>query len=549
MRKADAWRITLILLLCLISVYVLYPTFKFYRMGIEERQALQTEDPSSYIPLEKKALKLGLDLQGGMHIVLEVDKSNLTADEAKDAPERALEIIRNRIDQWGVSEPLIQKQGEDRIVVELPGLEDPQRARDLIGSTALLEFRLLPEPEATHKTVLAIDSVLARLEKTKGSTLATKEKEIAPSDTLIPATKLFAQEDTSAFPPDEEETSRLFTMLLEPRQTSYAVLVEDVPLISKYLSLPEVKEIVPPGTEFTFSTRTYEIANRKFRDLYHIRKRAELSGKYLTDARPGFDQWQKPVVNFTLTKEGGRIFAALTGANIKKPLAIVLDNRVESAPTIQSKIRDRGQITMGGSASFEDAKELAVVLRAGALPAPVNVIQNSVVGATLGKDSINKGKLSVLVGTCLVIFFMFIYYRLSGVVADLALFFNLLFLLAAMAALHATLTMPGIAGIVLIMGMSVDANVLIFERIREELRTGKTVRASIEAGYKRALLTIVDAHVTIMITALFLFIFGTGPIKGFAVSLSLGIVISLFTAYVITKTIFDIRKGYKALSI
>jgi SecD/SecF fusion protein len=549
MRKADAWRITLILLLCLISVYVLYPTFKFYRMGIEERQALQTEDPSSYIPLEKKALKLGLDLQGGMHIVLEVDKSNLTADEAKDAPERALEIIRNRIDQWGVSEPLIQKQGEDRIVVELPGLEDPQRARDLIGSTALLEFRLLPEPEATHKTVLAIDSVLARLEKTKGSTLATKEKEFAPSDTLIPATKLFAQEDTSAFPPDEEETSRLFTMLLEPRQTSYAVLVEDVPLISKYLSLPEVKEIVPPGTEFTFSTRTYEIANRKFRDLYHIRKRAELSGKYLTDARPGFDQWQKPVVNFTLTKEGGRIFAALTGANIKKPLAIVLDNRVESAPTIQSKIRDRGQITMGGSASFEDAKELAVVLRAGALPAPVNVIQNSVVGATLGKDSINKGKLSVLVGTCLVIFFMFIYYRLSGVVADLALFFNLLFLLAAMAALHATLTMPGIAGIVLIMGMSVDANVLIFERIREELRTGKTVRASIEAGYKRALLTIVDAHVTIMITALFLFIFGTGPIKGFAVSLSLGIVISLFTAYVITKTIFDIRKGYKALSI
>lgn len=549
MRKADAWRIALILSLCLISVYVLYPTFKFYRMGIEERQALQAEDPNSYIPLEKKALKLGLDLQGGMHIVLEVDKSNLTADEARDAPERALEIIRNRIDQWGVSEPLIQKQGEDRIVVELPGLEDPERARDLIGSTALLEFRLLPEPEATQKTVLAIDSVLARVEKRKGSALTTKEKEIAPSDTLIPATELFAQEDTSAFPPDEEEASRLFTMLLEPRHDSYAVLVEDVPLISKYLSLPEVKEIVPPGTEFTFSTRTYEIANRKFRDLYHIRRRTELSGKYLTDARPAFDQWQKPVVNFTLTKEGGRIFAALTGANIKKPLAIVLDNRVESAPTIQSKIRDRGQITMGGSATFEDAKELAVVLRAGALPAPVSVIQNSVVGATLGKDSINKGKLSVLVGTCVVLFFMFIYYRLSGVVAGLAMLFNLLFLLASMAGLGATLTMPGIAGIVLIMGMSVDANVLIFERTREELRTGKTVKASIEAGYKRALLTIVDAHVTIMITALFLFIFGTGPIKGFAVSLSLGIVISLFTAYVITKTIFDIRKAYRTLSI
>ena len=255
------------------------------------------------------------------------------------------------------------------------------------------------------------------------------------------------------------------------------------------------------------------------------------------------------MVNFTLTKEGGRIFAALTGANIKKPLAIVLDSRVESAPTIQSKIRDRGQITMGGSATFDNARDLAVVLRAGALPAPVKGIQNSVVGATLGKDSINKGRTSVMVGALLVIFFMLIYYRLSGLVADLALFLNLFFLLASMAALNATLTMPGIAGIILIVGISVDANVLIFERIREELRTGKTVRASIEAGYKRALLTIVDSHVTIMITALFLFIFGTGPIKGFAVSLSLGTAISLFTAYVITKTIFDIRKGYKTLSI
>jgi len=548
MRKSDAWRIILILSLCLISIYILYPTFKFYSMGIEERQALQSDDPSSYIPLEKKALKLGLDLQGGMHIVLEVDKSNLTSDEARDAPERALEIIRNRIDQWGVSEPLIQKQGEDRIVVELPGLEDPERARELIGSTALLEFRLLPDPEETHRTVLAIDSVLAQIERGEGLK-PTMEEEVAPSDTLIPAVKLFAEEDDLGLPLDEEEASRLFTMLLDPRQTSYAVLVEDVPLISRYLSLAEVKEIVPPGTEFTFSTRTYEIANRKFRDLFHIRKRTELSGKYLTDARPGFDQWQKPVVNFTLTKEGGRIFAALTGANIKKPLAIVLDSRVESAPTIQSKIRDQGQITMGGSATFDDARDLAVVLRAGALPAPVKVIQNSVVGATLGKDSINKGRTSVMVGALVVIFFMLIYYRLSGLVADLALFLNLFFLLASMAALNATLTMPGIAGIILIVGISVDANVLIFERIREELRTGKTVRASIEAGYKRALLTIVDSHVTIMITALFLFIFGTGPIKGFAVSLSLGTAISLFTAYVITKTIFDIRKGYKTLSI
>jgi len=275
----------------------------------------------------------------------------------------------------------------------------------------------------------------------------------------------------------------------------------------------------------------------------------ELSGKYLVDARPTYDQFRKPEVQFTLTKKGGRIFARVTGANIDKPLAITLDGRVESAPIIRSKIRDRGAIEMGGVATIEDATDLSIVLRAGALPAPVKIIENRIIGPSLGQDSIRKGTTSVIIGFCVVLLFMAIYYRLSGLIADFAVLLNLFFLMAAMAALHATLTMPGIAGIILTVGMAVDANVLIFERIREEIRTGKTIRAAIDAGYKRALTAIIDANITTLITAAVLFNLGTGPIKGFAVVLSLGVAISLFTAVVITKVIFDIRKGYRTLSI
>jgi preprotein translocase subunit SecD len=316
------------------------------------------------------------------------------------------------------------------------------------------------------------------------------------------------------------------------------------------LSKPEVQELIPNDDEFSWSTRTELDRGEEFWLLYLTKKRVELSGKYLVDARPRLDQqFRRPEVLFSLTKKGGRIFSRVTGANIEKPLAIMLDGRVESAPIIRSKIRDQGVIEMGGTAVFEDASDLAIVLRAGALPAPVKVIENRIIGPSLGQDSIRKGTNAALIGFILVLLFMAVYYRLSGIIADVALLFNLTFLLAAMAALHATLTLPGIAGIILTVGMSVDANVLIFERIREELRTGKTIRAAIDAGYKRALLAIVDSHVTTLITAAVLFQFGTGPVKGFAVSLSLGVAISLFTAVVITRVIFDIRKGYRTLSI
>jgi preprotein translocase subunit SecD len=280
-----------------------------------------------------------------------------------------------------------------------------------------------------------------------------------------------------------------------------------------------------------------------------LKKPVEFSGKYLVDAKPEYDQYHKPEVKFTLTKEGGRRFARLTGANVGKPLAITLDGRVESAPTIQSKIRDQGVITMGGATSFDEAVDLAIVLRAGALPAPVKIIENRVIGPSLGQDSIRKGTTAAILGFAIVVLFMAVYYRVSGIIADIGVFFNLVFLLGGMAALHATLTMPGIAGIILTVGMSVDANILIFERVREELRSRKTIRASIDAGYKRALSAIIDSHVTTLITSAVLFQFGTGPVKGFAVSLSLGVAINLFTAVVITRIIFDLRKQYQTLSI
>ncbi len=560
MRRSRLYLILLISFLILASFYALYPSINLWSMSEADKEEIRTTEPQDLINLEKRAIKLGLDLKGGMHVVLQVDQSKLSENERRDASERALEIIRNRVDQFGIAEPLIHKQGGDRIVVELPGLQDVERAQALIGQTAQLEFKLLETPDNTTSILKKIDEVLAQAETTaiEDEAEVPEEKEQQPEKDVVK--DLFAEEepdtseDTTSFLEEEEEPyyeERPFTQYLESYQgrASFYVLQEDKPKVELLLRKPEVQELVPKDDEFAWSTRTENLQNQEYWALYLLKKRMELSGKYLVDARPSYDQFRKPEVQFTLTKKGGRIFSRVTGANIDKPLAITLDGRVESAPIIRSKIRDRGVIEMGGMATIEDATDLSIVLRAGALPAPVKIIENRVIGPSLGQDSIGKGTTAAIIGFLLVLSFMAIYYRLSGIIADIALIFNLIYLLAAMAALHATLTLPGIAGIILTIGMSVDANVLIFERIREELRTGKTVRAAIDAGYKRALYAIVDAHVTTLITAAVLFQFGTGPVKGFAVSLSLGVAISLFTAVVITRVIFDIRKGYRTLSI
>lgn len=522
------WRTVIILFFLALAGWYIYPTIKLFSLSTQERRAM---DPAKLAELESRSLRLGLDLMGGMHLVLEVDKSKLTPEEAKDAVDRALEIIRNRVDQFGVAEPVIQKQGRSRIIVQLPGLQDPERAKALIGRTAQLEFKLVKEGEEVDALLNEIDVALARR--------MPRAKEQAPED----LDWLFA-----GVPPLFQH--RPFTSLLriyeDPRTgklVSIRVAEENRPKVDRVLSDPEIRALIPPDAEFLWASETEVYQGKRYYSLYLVRKTPELTGAHIADARPeigsGYDPEiaNKPIVAFTTTDEGARIFSLVTGANIGRRLAIVLDNKVCSAPVIRTKLSKNSIIT--GNFTMEEARDLAIVLRAGALPAPIKIVEERTVGPSLGRDSIEKGKVAAVIGFIAVVVFMAVYYRFSGLIADLALVLNLVFLVAALAGFGATLTLPGLAGIVLIVGLAVDANVLIFERIREELRTGKTVRLAIDNGYSRAFRTILDANLTTLITALVLYKFGTGPIKGFAVTLSIGILASMFTAIVMTKAIFD----------
>jgi preprotein translocase subunit SecD len=409
------------------------------------------------------------------------DLRETEAKRIKDsAINQALETIRNRIDQFGVAEPLVQRQGLKQIVVQLPGVKDPKRAKDLIKETALLEFKMLDE-----ENQMKLD-LPARISKDKEA---------------------------------------------------------DV--------LKQVEGKLPEGDQILFERAVEKDTGREYRIPYLVKKRVMLTGDVLSDARVSIGQFNDPYVSITFDAKGGREFERITGDNVKKRMAVVLDNTIYSAPVIQERITGgRAQIT--GTFSTQEANDLAIVLRAGALPAPLKIIQDLTVGPSLGQDSIEKGVKATLVAGAMVVIFMIIYYRLSGTVADFALVLNLVCLMGALSALTATLTLPGIAGIVLTIGMGVDSNVLIFERIREELRSGKAVRLAVDGGYDKALLTIVDSHVTTLITGVALFLFGTGPIKGFAVTLCLGIAINLFTALVGTKVIFDLinqRHKVEQLSI
>jgi preprotein translocase subunit SecD len=399
-------------------------------------------------------------------LTMQIDLPDKETEQIKKlATDQALETIRNRIDQFGVSEPDIRRQGEKRILVQLPGIKDTKRAKALIGKTALLEFKLVDE---TH--------------------------------------------DLSA----------------------------------------AVKGNIPPGSEVLYGVRVDPATHRTYKTPYLLKKRTLLTGANLTDARVQIDsQYNEPYVSIEFDKKGGRDFERITGQNVKKRLAIVLDNKVYSAPVIQEKISG-GKARVTGHFTTEEARDLAIALRAGALPAPVDIVEERTVGPSLGTDSIRKGLISMCVGGLLVVLFMIVYYKGSGLIADLALVLNILLIAGGLAGFQATLTLPGIAGIILTIGMAVDANVLIFERIREELHIGKTPRAAVDAGYDRATLTILDANVTTLIAALVLFQFGTGPVKGFAVTLSLGVIASLFTALILTRMIFDyylMKRKTKRLSI
>ncbi len=533
MRRAQGIKVGIISAVILLSIWYLYPTLRLATISSEARGKM---DPGGLSKLEKRAVKLGLDLKGGMHLVLEVDKTKLSPKEARDAVDRALEIIRNRVDQFGVSEPLIQRAGQDRMIIELPGLQDPERAKELIGKTALLEFKLVKDGKEAKALLDRIDKVLSGGEKKKEGEEA-KLKELFKES---PAGSLEAEMGTT----EEEHPLSYLLEFVDQKYGEVVVPEEDIPRVDSLLSRPEVQALIPPDMELVWSTENEPYRGERVKKLYLLKRKAELTGAYLTDAKVtigrGLDPEiaNRPIVNMRLDKRGARIFSRVTGANIEKLLAIVLDGKVYSAPRIKSKIPD-GRAIITGIGKMMEAKDLAIVLRAGALPAPVNIIEERTVGPSLGEDSIRKGIHEAIIVMILVVLFMVFYYKGAGLIADLALILNLIFVMAALAGLRAALTLPGIAGIILTIGMAVDANVLIFERIREELRAGKTVRVAIDAGYSRAFRTILDANLTTFFTALILYLVGTGPVKGFGTTLMLGIASSMFTAVVVTRVIFD----------
>ena len=505
MRRQLGVRIALVVVVIAVSVWYLYPPAKTINLGLDlqggihlvlgvdvdkalEAQVERAGD-SAKTELEKRGIGVTrVERRGTTELVLQLaspqswDAAVKTAEEIlgafdrKEADQAAgrlglalkpreaanirelavrqgLETIRNRVDQFGVAEPSIQQQGENRILVQLPGVQDPARAKALIGKTALLEFKMVDErtdPETALKT--------------------------GP----------------------------------------------------------------PPGTEILYQRRVDKETREERKVPFLVQKRAAITGRDVSTARVSIDQnTSEPYVSVDFNAAGARAFSELTDANVGKRLAIVLDGNVHSAPQIRERIPSgRAQIT--GGFTTDEATDLAIVLRAGALPAPVQVLEERTVGPSLGADSIRQGIIAILASTALVCVFMLVYYRVSGLIADVALGLNLLLLMATMAGFHATLTLPGIAGIALTIGMAVDTNILIFERIREELRAGKTVRGAIDAGFARAFKTVIDTHVTVLVSGLILFQFGTGPVKGFAVTLMIGIAVSLFTAVFFTRLLFDL---------
>ncbi|TDI82521.1 MAG: protein translocase subunit SecD [Caldithrix sp.] len=573
---------------------------------------------------EPKSIKLGLDLQGGTYLVYEVDLPSLLEslskqrdanfdaaieevksrvntqnedffdalqavfqekdmrlnrhfgvrgdsddkiiqdlkDQAEDAVERTLEVLRNRIDQFGVSEPSITKQGADRIVVELAGVQDVERAKSIIGTTALLEFQMEAEPEVASAVLREINLVMKKqMAKDQGEDVETaaadsqKTPQKLRRDTEVSLEDVFGEssifEETAGTDSSDAGSTvllhqeifqdRPFDALLANLGGDIGVPTKNVRTVERILNSPGVREIMPNDAEFLFLNKPTRIGEQEYYRLYMVKKEPEMTGRMIANANVQIGSQLRAgeaMVGMELTSEGAKIFSKVTGANIGKRMAIVLDGKIVSIPNIQERIPS-GNAQITGMANMDEAKDLAIVLRAGALPAPIQVIQERTVGPSLGQDSIQKGTSSALAGLAVVVIFMVVYYRLSGLVADVALLLNIFIIMAVLAGFHATLTLPGVAGIILTIGMAVDANVLIFERIREELRHGKTVRAAIDNGYARAFKTIIDANVTTLLTALVLYQFGTGPIRGFALTLSIGILASMFTAIVVTRVIFD----------
>lgn len=599
------FRIILIVLAVALSAYYLWPTYVDYSLHSElsrlsgpDSLAFFEQHEADLRDARARRIKLGLDLQGGMRVVLEVNilkliedlarnKDDVFAqilketqeeasrseespvlifrqkferrqirmskyyrslresndeiaayleDEAKKAIDRAMEIVRNRVDQYGMSEPSIQKLGASRIIVELPGVTRESEVRQLLQGTALLEFKLLREADQVVSVMKAIDAALAA-----DTTLAAQDT--TSSNLLQSDTSRIKTEEGDLTPEEFKRKHPWFSIALVDNRSPDEAFVEEEnkEKVRRILERPDIRKLIPSEMQFLFSAKPRFVSEgKKFFTLYAVKAVPELTGGVITNARATLDpNTNAPIVTMEMNSQGAKDWARITGANINKRIAIVLDNAVFSAPVVRNKIIG-GNSQIEGMENLDEARLLEIVLKAGALPAPVEIVEQRSVGPSLGEDSIRAGLLSSALATALTILFMILYYRTGGVVADVAVLFCLLFLLGVLAAFHGTLTLPGIAGIILTLAIAVDANVLIYERIREEQATGKTLRAAIEAGYEKAFTAIFDSNLTTFITGVILFQFGTGPVQGFALTLMIGIVSSMFSAIFITRVIFNV---------
>ena len=633
MKSKQTPRLLMIGLTLTWAIWAIWPTIQYQGLSNAEKETLREEGKLD--PIESRTIKQGLDLKGGMYIVLEVDLptlleniaenkdskfsrsiasvrerlsqtpeadfftlfTNLTnqnklklsryyydhgssnsdilsslGEESEDAINRVLEILVNRVDQFGVAEPTIQKQGSQRIIVELAGIQDSERARALLESTALLEFFIVKDISTTNQLMVRIDQVLKGDESiaaiTKVKAAEEKIKSQKSDDETVSVSELFGESENSDTQSDSAAVDenifaeRPFSAMLRNLGQTIGVPEKNIYAVKKILERPEVQEkLAAVGGMFLFSHKAeeYPLVDGTLETMYSlflVEDEAELTGGVVEEAKAnlgpqGSTSAGQPIVNLSMNSDGARKWSIVTGSNVGRQVALVLDKKVHMAPNIKEKISGGGTL-IEGFADINEAKDIAIVLRAGALPAPVDIIEERVIGPSLGADSVRSGTLSVIIGLGLVLIFMLIYYRFSGLIADFALIWNIVLVLAVLASLQATLTLPGIAGLILTVGMSIDANVIIFERIREEHRKGKTPKAAVKSGYDRALTTIIDANVTTVIAALVLWQFGTGPIKGFATVLFWGILVSMFTAIFVTRTIFNSftsRKGFTKLSI
>lgn len=636
--KGSGFKIGAVIFFLVLSGWYLFPSVQGLYYG-NKVDNIPEEDKESYLEenyatlrsIQERALKLGLDLQGGMHVTLEVGLTELldqlagerkdaaftevlaeanrrsisdgvplidafleefarrdpdaslsryfrsdeitrrssneevTAylqEQANDAIARAIEIIRNRVDRFGVTEPSIQTQGSRRIVVELPGIDDPERVRNLLKGTARLEFRLMADGNELN---LSLQRIISYFEVDVAAVDDTSdtEKEPPATDDAAPLPTPADSEDTVADASDDEtdadsDTTFDVSKLLEEepdlagnplldvlRPAGQGTVVfgevseQDTAAFNALMSDPNVQAMLPRNIEILYHSSPVIAGGVESYTLLAVNTEAELTGEVITDARADFDQTtNQPMVTMKMNSEGSRIWSRLTGANVGKSIAIVLDGVVYSYPRVISKISG-GNSQITGLDSQAEADDIVTVLKSGALPAPVDIVEERTVGPSLGLVSRKAGFTSIMVGLCIVALFMIFYYRGGGAVADLALIINIIFILGILAGFEATLTLPGIAGIVLTIGMAVDANVLIFERIREEQNSGKTLKASIDGGYAKALSAIIDANITTFFVGVILYSFGVGPIQGFAVTLMAGILASLFSAIVFTRIIFD----------